>query len=124
MKKRELVQGDIVRLRNGRDYIYLQESYLGRNYLISLEKPCSHLSLNCYDENLYYINKNSKKHKLDIMKVMTCDYFVEDIRDYILNWFKLKNIWTWVRNEQEKVEMTIREIEEELGYPIKIVKEE
>ena len=98
-KKSDLIDGDIVTQRNGEQKRY----YTERNGFVGLDSR-SYLDYENYTENL--LDKDGDEI-YDIMKVeRPAKYETVFIRD------------------TEVKEMTIAEIEKELGYPIKVVKEE
>lgn len=98
-KKSDLLDGDIVTQRNEDKKIYSIE----RNGFIGLDGN-SYLYYDNYTENL--LDKDGDEI-YDIMKV-------ERAIEY-------KTVFN---RDTEVKEMTIAEIEKELGYPIKVVKEE
>ena len=98
-KKSDLLDGDIVTQRNKGQKIYSIE----RNGFIGLDGN-SYLDYDNYTENL--LDKDGDEI-YDIMKV-------ERAIEY-------KTVFN---RDTEVREMTIAEIEKELGYPIKVVKEE
>ena len=136
MKKDELKSGAIVELRNGDKYILLlntKPTPLGcNNLLISLDNG-GYLDFDSeYKKDLTHINSCFTKNKedYDIMKVCQKDYvgnnfrlhkIVKDIYIRSRNY----NYWTWERKEHKKaLKMTLKEVCEELGYDVEIVKEE
>lgn len=117
MQKIDLKSGDIVKTREGNTYIVLlnAEKYgQNTNLLINL-KTGNNLEIGDYNENLTYCGDDC----FDIVAVCAKGYVGENIRNHIIN---SKDEWTWQREENKK-EMTISEIEKELGYSIKVVKE-
>ena len=98
-KKSDLLDGDIVTQRNEDKKIY----FIERNGFIGLDGN-SYLDYDNYTENL--LDKDGDEI-YDIMKV-------ERAIEY-------KTVFN---RDTEVKEMTIAEIEKELGYPIKVVKEE
>ena len=108
-KKSDLKNGDIVELRTGERYVYI-EKYNDRfiystdsdEVIVNL-KDGEYSRLANYDDDLRY--KGRGKCEYDIMK--------------ILDMGELK--WTWEREKTE--EMTLEEVCKELGKDIKIVKE-
>lgn len=118
MKKSDLRSGDIVELRNGEKYIVLLNSYINGiqtmdvilNLHDMLDSPLSEYCDNL--EHRYNSNYDITKvcHEKNISK--NFGYHVKNSRP---------EHWTWERDE--KKEMTISEIEKELGYEIKVVKE-
>lgn len=123
MKKSDLRNGAIVKLRNGDKYILLFDCNYPRgrdNLLISLNDRCW-LNLSDYDEDL----KDCNMSDFDIMKVAQSDCVGDDIYNHIINH---NDEWIWVRDEDEdesETVMTISEIEEKLGISnLKIKKED
>ena len=97
-KKSDLLDGDIVTQRNEDKKIY----FIERNGFIGLDGN-SYLDYDNYTENL--LDKDGDEI-YDIMKV-------ERAIEY-------KTVFN---RDTEVKEMTIAEIEKELGYPIKVIKE-
>ena len=98
-KKSDLIDGDIVTQRNGEQKRYCTD----RNEFVGLN-GISYLDYDNYTENL--LDKDGDEI-YDIMKVeRPAKYEAVFIRD------------------TEVKEMTISEIEKELGYPIKVIKED
>lgn len=98
-KKSDLLDGDIVTQRNGNKKIYR----IGRDGFVGSDDN-SYLHYSNYTENL--LDKDGD-NIYDIMKVERA----------------IEHKIVFVRDTEAK-EMTIAEIEKELGYPIKVVKEE
>lgn len=99
LKKSDLIDGDIVTQRNGEQKRYCTD----RNGFVGLD-GISYFDYDNYTENL--LDKNGDEI-YDIMKVeRPAKYEAVFIRD------------------TEVKEMTISEIEKELGYPIKVIKED
>ena len=99
MKKQDLYNGDIVQLRNGDKYILLKNIKRVDVYddlLISLETS-RYIPLNYYDDDLYMEPKGISK--LDIVKVCSCAYTVDNIRKHIVNCDE-KNLWTWEKEDE------------------------
>lgn len=110
--KSDLKNGDIVELRNGERYVYI-EKYINWNtytltpheVIVSLENGINKL-LDGYNDDLRYEDRDNCKY--DIMK--------------ILDMSELHKNPTWTL-ERSKTEMTLEEVCKELGRDIKIVKE-
>lgn len=98
-KKSDLFDGDIVTQRNGDQKRYSAD----RNGFVGLDGN-SYLEYSNYTENL--LDKDGDEI-YDIMKVERVKQFET----------------VFIRDEEVK-EMTIAEIEKELGYQIKVIKEE
>ena len=98
-KKSDLLDGDIVTQRNKEQKRYSIE----RNGFVGID-GCTYLDYDNYTENL--LDKDGDEI-YDIMKV-------ERAIEY-------KTVFN---RDTEVKEMTIAEIEKELGYPIKVVKED
>ena len=110
-KKSDLKTGMKVTLRNGDEYIVLLNAthkYTNhKNILVGYKNCncCDWIPLNEYDEDLTYSNKVSKF--FDIVNVEECEhlgYLFTDRLEF---------------NQQIK-EMTLEEIEQKLGYKIKL----
>ena len=111
--KSDLKNGDIVELRNGERYVYI-EKYNDRfiystdsdEVIVNL-KDGEYSRLGNYDDNLRYKGRGNCEY--DIMKILDMSEFYK------------KTKWTWEREKTE--EMTLEEVCKELGRDIKIVKE-
>lgn len=112
-KKSDLKNGDIVELRNGERYVYI-EKYNDRfiystdsdEVIVNL-KDGEYSRLGNYDDDLRYKGRGNCEY--DIMKILDMSEFYR------------KQKWTWEREKTE--EMTLEEVCKELGRDIKIVKE-
>lgn len=109
----DLKTGMVVEYRNGSRRVVFEDRLLGHK---------AYCRLNQFEETLLIIGSC---HDLDIMKVyrpnMKCVYELEDIFDDT----NLNLIWErQEESEPEAEEMTLAEIEKELGRKIKIVSEE
>lgn len=112
LKKSDLKNGDIVELRSGEKYVYI-EQYI--NWYIYNTEPIKKIvglkdgysmKLSNYDNNLFFENRDDCK--FDIMKILDMSEFYNNPK------------WTLERKQEE---MTLEEICQELGRDIKIVKE-
>ena len=111
--KSDLKNGDIVELRNGERYVYI-EKYNDRfiystdsdEVIVNL-KDGEYSRLGNYDDDLRYKGRGNCEY--DIMKILDMSEFYK------------KPEWTWERKKTE--EMTLGEVCKELGRDIKIVKE-
>ena len=111
--KSDLKNGDIVELRNGERYEYI-EKYNDRfiystdsdEVIVNL-KDGEYSRLANYDDDLRYKGRGNCEY--DIMKILDMSEFYK------------KQKWTWEREKTE--EMTLEEVCKELGKDIKIVKE-
>lgn len=111
--KSDLKNGDIVELRNGQRYVYI-EKYNDRfiystnsdEVIVNL-KDGEYSRLGNYDDDLRYKGRGNCEY--DIMKILDMSEFYK------------KQKWTWEREKTE--EMTLEEVCKELGRDIKIVKE-
>ena len=111
--KSDLKNGDIVELRNGERYVYI-EKYNDRfiystdsdEVIVNLEDG-EYSRLGNYDDDLRYKGRGNCEY--DIMKILDMSEFYK------------KPEWTWERKKTE--EMTLGEVCKELGRDIKIVKE-
>lgn len=115
MNKSELRSGDIVKTKEGTKYIVLLKTRDG-DFLINLCDGCF-IDLSRYNKDLTHVNFS----RLDIVKVCAFKYAGDNLRQHGLTSLTAGFKWTWERDD--KKEMTIQEIEKELGYSIKIVKE-
>ena len=114
MKKSDLKSGMTVKIRKGERYLVI------KNYETKLYGVCdvlvnknSFLTLNDYNEDLILKDKND--FQFDIMEVYkpVYDSHIFDFEEHELIW-----------EREEAKEMTLEEIEKELGYKIEIVKED
>lgn len=121
MKKSDLRSGDLVKTKEGIYMVLLNTKIDNRdinntNILLDLNFG-SYMKLSSYNEDL----TNRFDENFSIKEICSEDYIGDNFRKNNL----LKHIGsfynTWKR--EDKKEMTISEIEKELGYPIKIVKE-
>lgn len=115
MKKSDLKSGDIVKTKEGAKYIVLLQTRDG-DLLIDLDNGY-YLTLSGYNEDL--TRENLKQH--DVIAICAEEYAGDNLRQHGLTSITAGFEWTWKR--KDKKEMTIAEIEKELGYSIKIVKE-
>lgn len=121
MTKSELVPGEhIVETKDGDKFLVLmakKEKIFG----VGLNRTTYlHLTRDYYNEDLKY--KERRLNALDIMKVyeisVPCAF--KSITQKLYGVSSLVLIW---ERPKEPKEMTMKELEEELGYPVKIVKE-
>ena len=108
MRKQNLCNGDIVQISDMGKYLVLKDTKLygkAEDLLINLTYGT-------------YLKLQKIKEK-DILKVCSCEYVGDNIREHIIG---KEDFWTWER-EKDFTEMTIAELEEKLGYKIKIVNE-
>ena len=115
MKKSDLKTGMVVELRNGDKYLVMLNPDCEGRELIRFNG--GYMSLNAYDNELMLKKLNEN---FDIVKV----YSAEGSICWLLGdkeLVKFKPIW-----EREGIakEMTVKEVEKELGYKIKIVSDE
>lgn len=112
--KNDLRTGMIVERRDSEKFVILLNCYSGAlsEDIMVNERAKNWDWLSSYDDNLKYYSDDSE---FDIMKVYQANhpYGIHTFDNLILIW----------EREEEPKEMTVKEIEKELGYPIKIVKE-
>jgi hypothetical protein len=112
-KKSDLKNGDIVELRNGERYVYIEKYKDWSIYSIDNDEVIVNLKdgdysrLADYNDDLRY--EDRKNCKYDIMRILDMSEFCR------------KPKWTWEREKTE--EMTLEEVCQELGRDVKIVKE-
>jgi len=119
MKKSDLKQGAIVKLRNNQMYILIGKKFVNLT-------DGEYMSLERYDDDLYFKTDYLyfKTDAYDVMKVFNSSLEHEGYFYYIRNKLIIKP-WTWERKEEEpSKELTVGEIEKLLGYKVKIIKEE
>ena len=113
MKKKDLKSGMTVVIRNGNKYLVLTNCGSLTLQDFCLVGPTGFLESDEYNDDLLDIDGNNYS-KWDIMEV-----YNDRISPKTYSMPTLSNpIWKRVEHK----EMTIAEIEEELGYPIKIVR--
>lgn len=129
--KRKLIGGRmVVKLRNGTKLM----AFAGKAGLIFVDisdtgfGPCY---LRCWDEDLKWEGRSfdlDHNPDYDIVKIykLIKDVKIEDRLFFNDGCYPASSLidykWTWQRSEKEPTEMTMAEIEKELGYPVKIVK--
>lgn len=112
MKKSDLKTGMIVETRNGEKYLVMLNPDCKDMELINFKG--GYMSLHYYNNELIFTEQST--HGFDIVKVYSVGWTIRDLlSDKECMEFKL--IW----KREERKEMTIEEIEAELGYKIKIV---
>lgn len=104
--KQLLKNGDMVITRDGEKYIFMKD-YLGQN--VFKDKDGEFCYLASYDENL--------SCKLDDFTVIE----IKQPKQQRTGWFNEAEYETKWKREEVK-EMTVAEIEKELGYKVKVVK--
>lgn len=115
MKKQDLKNGMVVQIRDGRKYILLKEVNLYPSYddaLFSLENGCF-IRLDSLDNDL---KDRDGVTKYDIVKIFISEYIGDMVKKNPIRHLNL--IW----EREETKEVTMEELEEILGYPIKIKK--
>lgn len=115
MKKSDLKTGMVVETRNGEKYLVMLEPDCKDMELINFKG--GYMPLYYYNNELIFTEQSVQG--FDVVKVYSVGWTICDLlSDKECMEFKL----IWERNEPK--EMTIEEIEEELGYKIKIVGDE
>lgn len=115
MKKADLRTGMVVETRNGNKYLVMLNPDCEGKELINFDS--GFMPLSRYNDNLML---KTGDEEFDIMKVYSVEASIcRLLRDKERMEFKL----IWEREEETK-EMTVKEIEKELGYNIKIVGDE
>lgn len=107
MELNELKNGYVVKLRNGKLYLCLN------NHFVGLENIVSNVDCN-YQSDMTYLGND----RFDVMKVYTINnyYTLNDVFSRI-NPRAFNLVW-----EREKVvELTVAQISEKLGYKVKVV---
>lgn len=115
MTKADLKTGMVVELRNGDKFLVMLNPDCEDRELISFYG--GFMKLNNYDDNL---NDNEGDAEYDIIKVYTAETSICRLFESS-NGKGLRLTLLWERSEVK--EMAIEEIEEQLGYKIKIVGE-
>lgn len=117
MKKSDLKTGMVVETENGEKYLVMLEPDCEGRELINFSG--GYMSLSSYNDELML---EKSYEEFDIMKVYSVGGSIRWLlRDKELMNFKL----IWQRKEIKEIkEMTVKEIEKELGYKIKIVGDE
>ena len=134
MKLSDLRVGDVVLFRDGCLYVVLSNPS-DKTYGLALYNHIKAVAYLCeYNEDMIYTDCTNKTH-LDILAVYKASephrwdgsIFTYHILSREASVSKFNSIeWDWKREnefifEQPKKEMTVAEIEKELGYKIKIV---
>ena len=116
MKKSDLVNGAIVKLRNGNKYMLLFDTngYNGREDLLINVYTGGYIRFCEYNEDLTSVDKD-RWH--DIVAAFQTNYVGDNFKKHIIT---NEDTWTWKRKETK--EMTVEEISKELGYDVKVVK--
>lgn len=115
MKKSDLKTGMVVETRNGEKYLVMLNTDYKDMELINFKG--GYLSLYSYNSELIFTEQPFRE--FDIVKA----YSVENSIRWLLSnkeCMEFKLIW----EREERKEMTLEEIEKELGYKIKIVGED
>jgi hypothetical protein len=118
MTKQDLRTGMVVELRNGEVYQVFLNAYSTYennqtvNTLVDLDEAHWE-TLNNYRDNLTHVYHS----ELDVMGVYKSGFYTDVVKPSNYKSWK----YTWVRKETK--ELTVKEIEKLLGYPVKIVKE-
>ena len=102
--------GSIVECRYGTKYIYLNGLFLNSNGAARMDVD----GLDDFSDDLIYLGK---EESLDIMRIYKSE---SEKLDGLFKAEYLTPVW----GRKTPKEMTIKEIEKELGYPVKIVKGE
>ena len=103
--KSDLKDGMVVDIRNGNRYIVINDG---------LRRNDTWLAINPYLDDL--TRKKTKEY--DVMKVYTT---VGNTLEYMFDDLFLKLVW---ERPEEYIEMTVAEIEEKLGYKVKVIADE
>lgn len=110
MELKDLKFGYIVEFREGSVGMVAK----GQDRAIILSKDNTYIPLDYYNDDL----KCTNSQKLDIMEVYGYNFY----ESYALEISTDDRELLWERKETK--EMTVSQIEKELGYPIKIIKED
>ena len=115
MKKSDLKTGMVVETRNGEKYLVMLNTDYKDMELINFKG--GYLPLYYYNSELIFAEQPFRE--FDIVKA----YLVENsIRWLLSNKERMEFKLIWERKEEVK-EMTVKEIEKELGYTVKIVRD-
>lgn len=116
MKKSDLKTGMVLETRNGEKYLVMLNPDCKDMELINFKG--GYMPLYYYNNELIFTEKPAEKpaREFDVVKVYSAGW---TIRDLLSDKEHMKFKLIWERNEPK--EMTISEIEKELGYKIKIV---
>lgn len=120
-KMPELAATDVVKLRNGKIGIVLENEYSG-NHLAIYTNNTVCVSCEDYLSN-YESNRHNNNRNLDIIKVWKSNYK----RQYaLINEFYTENdVPTYMDTDwEEPTTMTVKEIEKIIGHPFTIIEEE
>lgn len=103
--KKDIKNGAVVELRNGKRFLKLDNTLLGLYNNVLKENYTPYLLLDYYEENLRYKTDSN----YDIMKVLNPDnnFFVKDYNSasalLALNFINFS--WTWERKEKRKIKL-------------------
>lgn len=119
--KKDLKEFDIVKLRNGKVFMVFSNKLAKEGF--GIYSDATHGCHKYFEEYNDDLTSKDGKHDDDIVAV-------EHFKGYRYTWlneffncnydfFPVKNKWDWERKEVK--EMTVEEIEKELGYKVKVV---
>lgn len=124
MLKSELETGMIVRDRDGSFYVVLKNicncpmyNTIGGSSVLLALSDGRFTRLDFYDIDL--LRTDSINRELDIMEIYELEYFGDIIRHKDIK--NMRKTLLWRRDEIK--ELTLKEIEDLLGYPVKIKEE-
>lgn len=120
-KMPELEATDIVKLRNGKIGIVLENKHSDNHLAIYTNNT---ICVSCEDYlSSYESNRHNDDHGLDIIKVWKSNY----TRQYALidEFYTKNNAPTYIDPDwEEPTAMTVKEIEKVIGHPFTIIEEE
>ena len=121
-RKSNLKSGHLIRTRDEFLYIFMKNEFGGEDYMLN-QKTKGHMELTDYNEDLTF----SRNSELDIIEVyepldtyalkLVAERALDTSNEIEDKYFKL------VYKREEPKEMTLKEIEKQLGYKIKLAKE-
>lgn len=118
----KLAPTDIVKLRNGKIGIVLENEYSDNYLAIYTNITAYGVSCRAYLSN-YKSNRHNDDHSLDIIKVWKSNYKTQYA---LINTFYTKNSTPKYMNPdwEDPMTMTVKEIEKIIGHPFTIIEEE
>lgn len=117
----DIKNGMLVKFRNGMLALTIRDNYFGYNYFITFDNMDSRcILMKRYKFNtLEYMSKNDTSGDFDIVEVI-CPCMFQNISN--LEWeFNPNNSRHIVWKREEPKELTVAQLEEILGYKVKII---
>ena len=119
--KSDLKSGHVIRTRDEFLYIFMKNEFGGEDYMLN-QKTKGHMELTDYNEDLTF----SCNNELDIVEVHEplATYALKCVGDRVFDINKdIEYYFKLVYKREDPKEMTLKEIEKQLGHKVKLVKE-